>query len=1487
MKKRLNSAISILLSAVLLLALVPFSVSAASNEQMTLSASTKNAVPGQTVDIDISMKNNPGVSSVGLSVAYDSDILTIENIAFNPEIGGSTQASQYTRNPAKIIWINPTANYANDSVIATLTFRVNAAIQDNITTDVELSYDPDDIYDIDENNIECTLENGKVKVVASEPGDINGDGKVNNKDATRLMQYLSAWDVFVNEPCLDTNGDGKVNNKDATRLMQFLAGWDVELHVGSISVIACTHSLTKTEAVAPSCETAGNIDYWHCSKCGKYFADANAVREIKQADTVIEATGHTPEVIPAVPATYESVGYTEGSRCSVCGKVLHEPEPINPPQKDTYSIIYHLYNGDAYLQELGASINNPNLDYYTTQEGYIAPDGRNQLKDATVDGYRFEGWYDSEGSSGELVKTIPAGSKGNYDLYARWSLREYTIQFESDLIPVNSIKYTVDRGATLPIPRLDGYNFTGWSNGDGIILKTIPAGTVGNKVLKANWLSERNKAWTKNSIGEPIIIEDDETNTILFTYEIGRIENVPLYVIENFGYINSEGVSRTVSKEYSVKTDNTLMDQYATNVSNATTNSSQWSLSNGWNESVYVNNRYLTEEGLTETDATTLCKTDSSNWLVSNGTSGSTTTTTYDSSQDYDLNTATGNTKTYDTHDETNTKTKKQSAELSAKYEHKASILEKATPVGENNFSIEGKVGYEGSRTKSKVDKTGTETDAGNSDQTGNVKHTGTDTVSTGSWNSSSSYGGSKSVSESNTLSKTISKKISNETGYGKTYIKDSSESNSIGLSNSTSNSKSYSSSVAYSLEETEKKTVTYTTSNTKTGYHRLIKAGTAHVFAIVGYDIKTASYFTSTISIMDDEMHDFEDYSYSTSAYNDNQTGVISFEVPYEVEEYVLSRVGETDGLEFNSAGVVTGYNGSETTVIIPEYHAVSNRDGTKSVIKVTGIDSEAFKNNANITGVQLSDFISDIPSNAFENCTELKHVEMPSVVSIGAESFKNCTKLDTVYLSPIIESLGDNAFDNLDSFVVYTSKKDVINGAVNSGAKNIVIYISDSNEDINKQKITINDETETFILNGCGNTFNNLLIESNASFTVVNNIKLNSSAGTPLKISSPIVQLGKVELNSSGISLELNNDCILELYGESSVVSGTGNAVLCKNVELAKTEDAIKNGVYSEINVSKNLLVCGNIESNSLLKFDGRIITISEDDFAKYDKGQFVVTFNPQGGTASATENFVFYGSAYGELPTATRDYYTFDGWYTDPNEGNRITETSIFEQNEDISLYAHWTVKPTSNWVLASELPDGAQTVEEKWSYTQRSTTTSSSSTMEGWTPYNSTWVWSSYGNWSGWSRTQYSSSDSRKVESRTVTDQNAYTSYKYWIYRTPDGWGYGTQNWSGTSGHGACTVYDEININYELPVYNSSQGIYGPYNSSMFSHSGDSYWFSGGSTWHPAVTHTEWRYADRSKVYTYYFEKYDNLESNTEVTASDSISNIQKWVKYIEK
>ena len=64
-----------------------------------------------------------------------------------------------------------------------------------------------------------------------------------------------------------------------------------------------THNLTAVEASPATCTANGNIAYWKCEACGKYFADSGARQEIGYAGTVVLATGHT---------------YQNGV-CTVCG----------------------------------------------------------------------------------------------------------------------------------------------------------------------------------------------------------------------------------------------------------------------------------------------------------------------------------------------------------------------------------------------------------------------------------------------------------------------------------------------------------------------------------------------------------------------------------------------------------------------------------------------------------------------------------------------------------------------------------------------------------------------------------------------------------------------------------------------------------------------------------------------------------------------------------------------------------------------------------------------------------------------------------------------------------------------------------------------------------------------------------------------------------------------------------------------------------------
>ena len=88
------------------------------------------------------------------------------------------------------------------------------------------------------------------------------------------------------------------------------------------------HDLRKVEAVAPTHTEDGNNAYYICRRCGSAFRDSEGKQPTTVQDETLAAEGHKEVIDPAVKPTCTEAGKTEGSHCSVCGKILKAQEEI-------------------------------------------------------------------------------------------------------------------------------------------------------------------------------------------------------------------------------------------------------------------------------------------------------------------------------------------------------------------------------------------------------------------------------------------------------------------------------------------------------------------------------------------------------------------------------------------------------------------------------------------------------------------------------------------------------------------------------------------------------------------------------------------------------------------------------------------------------------------------------------------------------------------------------------------------------------------------------------------------------------------------------------------------------------------------------------------------------------------------------------------------------------------------------------------------------
>lgn len=292
-----------------------------------------------------------------------------------------------------------------------------------------------------------------------------------------------------------------------------------------------------------------------------------------------------------------------------------------------------------------------------------------------------------------------------------------------------------------------------------------------------------------------------------------------------------------------------------------------------------------------------------------------------------------------------------------------------------------------------------------------------------------------------------------------------------------------------------------------------------------------------------------------------------------------------------------------------------------------VTSIGASVFAYDVNLIKVKLPNSIISIGVGAFGGCTSLTTVNFGnSVVSIGDSAFTFCTKLESVTLPDSIISIGASAFSSctkLDSVTIPSSVQTIGLHAFHFG-------YGGEGKQLEKLHYTGTQEQWDKLAQENDFTNKNPLLTNPKNFDCAHTVSFD--CGDLAKKTSKVVEY------------------------EGFVTPPDD-----------PTADGYQfKGWYTQEN------------DGELFKFDQKI-TKDVTVYAHWSKVEtnHTVYFNC-GGKAEGSTKVVQYGEKVTPPANPKADGYRFEGWYTQENGGVPFD----FEQEitKDVTVYAHWSVKPT---------------------------------------------------------------------------------------------------------------------------------------------------------------------------------------------------------------
>lgn len=380
---------------------------------------------------------------------------------------------------------------------------------------------------------------------------------------------------------------------------------------------------------------------------------------------------------------------------------------------------------------------------------------------------------------------------------------------------------------------------------------------------------------------------------------------------------------------------------------------------------------------------------------------------------------------------------------------------------------------------------------------------------------------------------------------------------------------------------------------------------------------------------------------------------------------------------------------------------------------------------------------------------------------------------------------------------------------------------------------------------------------IGSTITLTVSNNnsIKGNGKVGSYVnkKLSTAVTNANKQGLYIVVIERKYDDNVKAGYIISQSVEKGTkleAGSTVEVVVSLGKEKVLVPDVQYNDYNAAKatleNLgLKVEKKEEESDVVQEGKIISQSIKANTQTTKGDTVVLTVSKGSKVLA------------DAQKKTDKFNNSTSVTT--NEDGKVETIQVTNKVEvPVKNWSDWTTD-------ASKANNSNYYVESKTQYRSRiipktyQTTTSSSSSLSGWTYLSKN---TNYSNWvtGGWQRTTKPTGDlCQLVNQKTVTDSAAYTQYNlyhYFYWNSSQGAYYIT--YSSSMGGKYSTITKRSNEVYGYEKHNGHQA-YKVNGGSNVDISWE-WWYIGSTQNIPAVTHQEYQYKTRTVSYTFNLYRY---------------------------